>query len=94
MRAGISILILIAVSTGAFADDSNVYNDFLKWMKSLPNATVDEQVTALIKRHMANLLYPVDMCFICSTRKGREISRANYGAAKADGGTTDRHSNL
>jgi hypothetical protein len=70
MRAGISILILIAVSTGAFADDSNVYNDFLKWMKSLPNATVDEQVTALIKRHMANLLYPVDMASFARPEKG------------------------
>jgi hypothetical protein len=69
MRAGISILILIALSTGAFADDSNVYNDFLKWMKSLPNATVDEQVTALIKRHMANLLYPVDMASIARPEK-------------------------
>jgi hypothetical protein len=30
-------------------------------MKPLPNSTVDEEITALIKRHMANLLYPVDM---------------------------------
>jgi len=64
MRAAISILILIVVSTGAFAEDknpSNVYDDFRQWMKPLPNASVDEEITALIKRHMANLLYPVDM---------------------------------
>jgi hypothetical protein len=64
MRAAISILILIAISTGAFAEDknqSNVYDDFRQWMKPLPNSTVDEEITALIKRHMANLLYPVDM---------------------------------
>ena len=30
-------------------------------MKPLPNANVDEQITALIKPPMANLLYPVDM---------------------------------
>ena len=30
-------------------------------MKPLPDATVAEGGTALIKRHMANLLYPVDM---------------------------------
>jgi hypothetical protein len=64
MRTGISFMILIAISTGAFAEDKNqgnVYDDFRQWMKPIPNATVDEQVTALIKRHMANLLYPVDM---------------------------------
>ena len=65
MRAGISFLILIVVSTGAFAEDknnqANVYDEFRQWMKPLPDATVDEEVTARIKRHMANLLYPVDM---------------------------------
>jgi hypothetical protein len=30
-------------------------------MTALPDDTVDEATTALIKRHMANLLYPVDM---------------------------------
>jgi hypothetical protein len=64
MRASIGILILVAISTGAFAEDKNqasVYDDFRQWMKPLPNATVDEEITAIIKRHMANLLYPVDM---------------------------------
>ena len=65
MRAGISFLILIVVSTGAFAEDknnqANVYDEFRQWMKPLPDATVDEEVTARIKRHMPNLLYPVDM---------------------------------
>jgi hypothetical protein len=54
---------LIALSTIAFAQDnkeSNIYDHGLR-MKPLPNATVDEQITALIKPPMANLLYPVDM---------------------------------
>ena len=54
MRAGISFLILIVVSTGAFAEDknnqANVYDEFRQWMKPLPDATVDEEVTARIKR--------------------------------------------
>jgi hypothetical protein len=40
MRAGISLLILIVVSTGAFAEDknnqANVYDEFRQWMKPLP----------------------------------------------------------
>src|SRR5262245_47922978 len=55
---------LIALSTVAFAQDNkqtNIYDDFRELMKPLPNATVDEQITALIKRPVANLLYPVDM---------------------------------
>jgi hypothetical protein len=49
----------------AWADDregqKSVYDVFRQSMKPTAGATVDEQVTADIKRHMANLLYPVDM---------------------------------
>jgi hypothetical protein len=64
MRKGILVALMV-ISTVALADDArkqaNVYDDAPGWLKPLPDATVDEQVTALIKRHMANLLYPVDM---------------------------------
>ena len=62
-----SILIaLMMISTGVFAADegknqTNVYDDFRGFMKPSADVTVDEQVTAIIKRDMANLLYPVDM---------------------------------
>jgi len=56
---------LIALSITALADDKqdqkNVYDVFREWMKSSAGVTVEEQVTARIKRYMANLLYPVDM---------------------------------
>jgi hypothetical protein len=68
MRTIVVVATLIAVSTGAFADDRtgqidvyDVYDDVRNSMQPLPNAKVEEQVTALIKRYMANLLYPVDM---------------------------------
>jgi hypothetical protein len=97
MRAGISFLILIVVSTGAFAEDknnqANVYNEFRQWMKPHPEATVDEEVTARIKRHMANFL-PSGHDFVCSTRAGREVSRANYRLAEANGSTTDWNVNV
>jgi len=58
------LVILLLVSTAAFAEEmnrqSNVYDNF----RDLPpaqNATTDETVTALIKRYMARLLYPVDI---------------------------------
>jgi hypothetical protein len=64
MRKGI-IVDLFAITTSAFAADGknqrNVYDDLRQGMQPSPNATVDEEVTALIKRNMANLLYPVDM---------------------------------
>ena len=65
VRIGV-IIALMTISTVAFAADArkqaNVYDDFRGWMKpSSPETAVDEEVTATIKRHMANLLYPVDM---------------------------------
>jgi hypothetical protein len=66
---------LIAPSTVAFAEDkkpSNVYEWFRQFPKASPNVTsitVDEETTALIKRHMANLLYPVDMASLAPPDK-------------------------
>jgi hypothetical protein len=66
MRLPEAILVyLIALSCAAWADDKqgqrNIYDVFHEVLKTSPNASVDEQVTAFIKRDMAQLLYPVDM---------------------------------
>jgi hypothetical protein len=48
-------------------------------LKPSAGATVDEQVTAQIKRHMANLLYPVDMSLFIGPEKDgkfRELIKA------------------
>ena len=55
-----ALLIFLFMISPAFADDQNVY-DFFRQLPNSDSAIVDEQTTALIKRHMANLLYPVDM---------------------------------
>jgi hypothetical protein len=57
--------LLFTVSAAAWADDKrdqrNIYDVFRQWLKPSNTATVDEQGTALIKRYMAALLYPVDL---------------------------------
>ena len=55
-----AFLIFLFTTSPAFADDQSVY-DFFRQLPNSDSAIVDEQTTALIKRHMANLLYPVDM---------------------------------
>ena len=55
-----ALLIFLLTISPAFADDQNVY-DFFRQLPNSDSAIVDQQTTALIKRHMANLLYPVDM---------------------------------
>jgi hypothetical protein len=55
-----ALLIFLFTISPAFADDQNIY-DFFRQLSNPDSAVVDEQTTALIKRHMANLLYPVDM---------------------------------
>jgi hypothetical protein len=55
-----ALLIFLFTISPAFVDDQNVY-DFFRQLPNSDSAIVDEQTTALIKRHMANLLYPVDM---------------------------------
>ena len=52
-----ALLIFLFTISPAFADDQNVY-DLFRQLPNTDNAVVDEQTTALIKRHMANLLYP------------------------------------
>src|ERR1700733_3155000 len=57
--------LVFIVSTSAWADDKrderNVYDVFRQWLKPSGAATADGQGTALIKRYMAKLLYPVDL---------------------------------
>ena len=55
-----AFVIFLFMISPAFADDQNVY-DFFRQLPNSDSAIVDQQTTALIKRHMANLLYPVDM---------------------------------
>jgi hypothetical protein len=55
-----ALLIFLFTISPAFADDQNVY-DFFRQLPNSDSAIVDQQTTALIKRHMANLLYQVDM---------------------------------
>jgi len=55
-----ALLIFLFTISPAFADDQHVY-DFFRQLPNSDSAIVDEQTIALIKRHMANLLYPVDM---------------------------------
>lgn len=61
LRIIIGMAMLITPMSTASADDQNVYDAFRKWLKPTADATVDEQITARVKRNMANLLYPVDM---------------------------------
>ena len=61
-----ALLILLMMISPAFADDQkddqrNIYDVFRQWDQKTDSAIVDEKTTADIKRHMANLLYPVDM---------------------------------
>jgi hypothetical protein len=61
-KAVFALLISVSVSTAAAADDNrDVYDVFRGWLKPLASATVNEQVTARIKRDMASLLYPVEI---------------------------------
>jgi hypothetical protein len=59
------LMFLMAFSAAAWADDKpdqrNVYDVYREFLKPSAYASVDQQVTILIKRHMGNLLYPVDM---------------------------------
>jgi hypothetical protein len=76
MRAGGILIILIMISTSAFADDksqTNVYDEFRHLGAPPANVTVDEHVTALIKRSMANLLYPVDMSSLVPPDKDKKF---------------------
>jgi hypothetical protein len=62
---GTLLIFLLFFSTVVWAeeaqDQKNIYDDFRQSLKPTGESSVDEQVTAIIKRHMANLLYPVDL---------------------------------
>jgi hypothetical protein len=53
------LMFLLACAASAWAqeDQTNIYDEFRKSWKH----PTDEQIMAIIKRHMANLLYPVDL---------------------------------
>ena len=59
------LICLIFFSTAVCAEEKqgqkNIYDDFRQSLKPTGESSVDERVTAIIKRHMANLLYPVDL---------------------------------
>jgi hypothetical protein len=63
--APLALIYAAILSGAAWAEDKpdqrNVYDAFRTIIKPSPNVSIDEEVTALIKRDMANLLYPVDM---------------------------------
>jgi hypothetical protein len=66
------LIFLMAFSTPASADDKdekNIYDVFRQWLKPTADASIDEQVTASIKRYMANLLYLVDMSSFAGPHK-------------------------
>lgn len=54
-------ILLITLSPACADDQTNVYDFNRQIAQNSDSAIVDERLTALIKRHMANLLYPVDM---------------------------------
>jgi hypothetical protein len=68
-----ALFIFLIMISPAFADDQNVY-DFFRQMEPKSNsAALDEEVTARIKRHMANLLYPVDMTSFARPEKDEKF---------------------
>jgi hypothetical protein len=97
------LVILLLISTAAFAEEmnrqSNVYDDF-RDMPPAQNATTDERVTALIKRYMANLLYPVDMSSLDGPDKDTKfrdliiVLQQQMGAAPTGILTTDQFNRL
>jgi hypothetical protein len=74
----IKVTILVLSSTLVLAeekqDQKNVYDDFRQSQKGTGDSSVDEQVTAIIKRHMANLLYPVDLSSFSTPDNDRKFS--------------------
>jgi hypothetical protein len=61
-----TLIVLLAVfSRGVLAEETKdtigIYEDLRQSLKPSTGATVDEMTTATIKRHMATLLYPVDL---------------------------------
>jgi hypothetical protein len=71
-----AIVLLATFSSAALGEDANgtksVYEELRKSLKSSSGASIDEITTATIKRHMATLLYPVDL----SSLKAPELDEA------------------
>src|SRR5947208_15684675 len=63
-----AFLILLFTLSAAFADNQNIY-DFFRQLPNSDSAIVDEQTTAVIERHIANLVYPVDMVHALDRRR-------------------------
>ena len=83
-----ALLFFLFTISPAFADDQNVY-DFFRQLPNSDSAIVDEQTTALIKRHMANLLYPVDMGSFARPETDTKFREQIIALQKADGGTSN-----
>jgi len=83
------LMFLIFVSAAAWADDKqdqrNVYDVFGEVLKPSASASIDEQVTARIKRHMANLLYPVDMSSFVRPERDAKFRELVIGLQKQMG---------
>jgi hypothetical protein len=88
MRKAVAAL-LITVSASAWADDKqgprNVYDVLREVLKPSAGVSVDEQVTARIKRHMANLLYPVDMSSFVRPERDAKFRELVFGLQKQMG---------
>jgi hypothetical protein len=69
---------LILFSTVVWADEKqdqkNIYDDFRQSLKPTGENSVDAQVTAIIKRHMANLLYPVNLSSFSAPDNDKQFS--------------------
>ncbi len=83
------LIFLIAFSAAPSADEkqdqTNVYDVFREMLKPSAGASVDEQVTARIKRHMANLLYPVDMSSFVRPERDAKFRELVIGLQKQMG---------
>jgi hypothetical protein len=60
-------------------DSRDIYDVFRQSLKNPAGISTDEQTTAIIKRHMANLLYPVDMSLFSTPDKGPIQQRSATG---------------
>ena len=75
--ASCTLLPSFAKSSWAQANqaETSIYDDFRQSLKSSAGISVDRQVTAIIKRYMANLLYPVDLSSFSTPDKDKNFQR-------------------
>jgi hypothetical protein len=76
VRQTIAALLMVGttVAWAAEPDQRNVYEAFSKLLTPTVGATVDERITGIIKRPMANLLYPVDLSSFVRPEKDGNFS--------------------